>query len=178
MYCGKPPCVDLKHCGHNVPLHAAAGKHISSEHVDTITKSLRTMAAKLGDTKLQNLLGSDVRSSELYYHNPCHTNYKRKYDNIIAAEECAGAQDGSVLVEFIAITAVKDYDDDRNEDSFPLKDLEAIYLEKLAELGKEVQSHMTRFATKLETADVGCAFIQTEKSSNCGDNGAAQDHNS
>ena len=83
MYCGKPPRVDPKHYGNNVPLHAAAGKLIASEYVDTFTESLRTMAAKLGDTKLQNLLGSDIISSELYYHNPCHANFKRKYDNII-----------------------------------------------------------------------------------------------
>ena len=57
MYCGKSALVDPKHCENSVPLHAAGGKHISSEYVDTFTESLRTMAAKLGDTKLQNLLG-------------------------------------------------------------------------------------------------------------------------
>ena len=126
MYCGKGARVNPKHCENNVPLHAAGGKHISSEYVDTFTESLRTMAAKLGDTKLQNLLGWDVRSSELYYHNPCHVDFKRKYDNIVTEEKRACMQDISVLVEFVAISAVKQYVDDRSEDSFPLKDLEKL----------------------------------------------------
>ena len=45
------------------------------------TETIRAMAALLGDTKLLNKLSNDMRSSELYYHNNCHQEYKRKYNN-------------------------------------------------------------------------------------------------
>ena len=52
--------------------------------------------------------------------------------------------------------------EDRDEKSFPLKDLEQIYIKKLADFGYEVQPHITRFASKLESADVGLTVIQSD----------------
>jgi hypothetical protein len=102
----------------------------------------------------------DVRSSKRFYYNRCHVEYKRKYDNIIAADESLGTVQDTDLVEFVAFTAVKEYVDERSEDSFPLINLEQIYLQKLTELGKDVQSHTTRFVRKLKSADIGLTVIQ------------------
>jgi hypothetical protein len=109
-------------------------------------------------------LGLDVRSLELYYHNPCHNNFTKKYDDVVAAEECGSMEQSSALMEYVAIAAIKDHVDSSCEERFQLKDLENIYLEKLAEHGKEVQSHMTRFVSKLKEADVELTMIQMGKS--------------
>ena len=84
MYCGQPAKVDTKHPGNDNPLHVAAGKHIASDYVERFTDNERTIATKLGDTKILTILGSDVRSSELYYHSICYAKFKRKYDNFAA----------------------------------------------------------------------------------------------
>ena len=47
-----------------------------------------------------------------------------------------------------------------------MKDLELIYLKKLSELGYKVQSHITRFASKLEDANVGLTVIQSHDCAN------------
>ena len=87
---------------------------------------LRKMASKLGDTKLLTLHFDDARCSELYYHNLCHANFKRSYEDLEKAANTANSGDRCVLEEFVAISAVKDYVDSSNADSFPLTDLEAI----------------------------------------------------
>ena len=63
----------------------------------------------------------------------------------------------------MAMTAVKEYVDDKSEDSFQVTDLENIYRAKLSELGREVQSHTTRFVLQLGSADIGLTVVQTEK---------------
>ena len=149
----------------NVPLHAATRKKIKAGYIDEFTNNLRTMASKLGDMKLLTLLVDDARCSELYNHNLCRSRSKRSYENLATAANTANSGDRWVLEEFVAISAVKDYVESSNADSFPLTDLEAIYIRKLADLGHETQSHSTRFASKLEAANVDLSVIQTEKCS-------------
>ena len=60
MHCGAPEFVDPKNKKNNVPLHAAARKKIKAGYVDELTNNLRTMAGKLGDTKLLTLLLDDA----------------------------------------------------------------------------------------------------------------------
>ena len=116
------------------------------------------MATELGETKILNLLGQDVRSSELYYRNNCHTNFKRRYEQRLQEEEFHDKN--SALEDFVALTAVKDFVDDSPQDTFILNELENIYLEKLAERGKVTESHITRFATLLKEANMGLTVIQ------------------
>ena len=62
-------------------LHATAGQKTDAKYVNEFTETIRAMAAQLGDTKLLNKLSNNVRSRELYYHNNCHAEYKRKYNS-------------------------------------------------------------------------------------------------
>ena len=73
MFCDEPGKNDPKHPDRSNPLHAAAGHKISSSYVNEFTGNDRKMATQLGDTKLLNILGNDVRSSELFYHHKCFT---------------------------------------------------------------------------------------------------------
>ena len=58
----------------------------------------------------------------------------------------------SILLEFVAI---EQFIDDNSESSFPLKQLENIYIEKMHTLNQYVSSHTTtRFAQKIEVADI------------------------
>ena len=167
MHCGSPAFVDPKHKENNVPLHAAARKKIKRGYVDEFTDNLRKMATKLGDTNILTQLCSDARCSELYYHNVCHSGFKHRYEEAVqnTSEDTANSADQWFLDEFVALSAVKDYADCSNADSFPLIDLEKIYIQKLAELGHETQSHTTRFASKLNASDIGLSVIQAEKCS-------------
>ena len=79
MYCGEPDKYDPKHPDKTKQLRAAAGRGRNSSYVDDFTDRVRNMATELGDIKLLKELGNDVRSSELYYHNCCHVNYRNKY---------------------------------------------------------------------------------------------------
>ena len=81
------------------------------------------------------------------------------------AQEDTGNQNEEYLKEFVSISKVKEYVNDSNQNKFLLLDLEKIYIEHMAEQGKDVQSHITRFATKLECADIGLKIIQGGKSS-------------
>ena len=67
----------------------------------------------------------------------------------------------SVLDEFGALTAVKNFVDDSENDSFDLGELEDIYIEKLAERGRVIKSHRTRFAAQVETADLSLTVVQS-----------------
>ena len=151
---------------YNVPLHAAGSKKISSDYVDEFSETLRKMATKLGNMKLLALLDRDVRSSELYYHNHCHTDFNNKYRYLIF-KESLGNDDPNIsnLIDFVAIGAVKQFVDESNESSFSLKQLENIYLEKMHDLNQKDTSHTTRFAQKLEAADIGLKIIQKSKTS-------------
>ena len=106
MYCELPAKDDIRHPENNNPLHAAASKHIASEYVGSFTDNVREMATKLGDTKVLNVLGTDVRSSELFYHNVCHAKFKQKYDKLVASE--SPSQSFSQLEDSIAMSSVKD----------------------------------------------------------------------
>ena len=81
MYCKKPDTNSAKHPNKANQLHAAAAHKTGAKYVNEFTEIIRAMSTQLGDTKLLNKLSNDVRSSELYYHNSCHAEYKRKYNN-------------------------------------------------------------------------------------------------
>ena len=64
MYCGGESYHDTKHPDKDQPLHAAASRSVSGKYVDEFTNNMRMMAAKLGDTKILNIVSQDVRSAE------------------------------------------------------------------------------------------------------------------
>ena len=88
--------------------------------MNEFTETTRPMAAQFDDTKLLNILSNKVRSSELYYHNNCHAEYKRKYNNktFNKVENSDITYDG-----FSVLTSIKNYIDDSEDDSFDLKSL-------------------------------------------------------
>ena len=96
-----------------------------------LTKHLKK-ATKLGNMKLLALLYRNLRCSELYNHNPCHIEFTNQYrdlqwkGNVVNDEN-----DISILLEFVAIGAIKQVIGDNSESSFPLKQLENIYIEKM-----------------------------------------------
>ena len=127
-------------------LHAAAANKTDAKYVKEFTETIRAMAAQLGDTKLLNKLSNDVRSSELYYHNNCHAEYKRKYNN----KAFNKVENSDITYDkFSVLTSIKNYIDDSEDDSFDLKSLEKLYIDRLAEIGKSIDSHITRFAAKI-----------------------------
>ena len=68
-----------------------------------------------------------------------------------------------VLAEFVALSAVKQYIDSCEEQTFLSLVLENIYLENMMELGYLYKRHSTRFASKLEDADVGVKVVQKDQ---------------
>ena len=134
-------------------LHTAAAKYVN-EFTDTI----RAIAAQLGHTKLLNKLRNDVRSSELYYHNNCHVEYKGKYNN----KTFHKVENSDITYdEFSGLTSIKNYIDDSEDDSFYLNSLEVFYIDGLAEIGKSIDSHINGFAAKIVNADVGLTVVQS-----------------
>ena len=58
------------------------------------------------------------------------------------------------------INQIKNYIDDSEDDSFDLRFLEKLYIDGLAEIGKSIDSHITRFAAKIVNADIGLTVVQ------------------
>ena len=71
-------------------------------------------------------LGSEVHCSELYYHNPCHTDFKNRY--FAALNKDNSSLDRLALQDFEALYAVQDYTDCSRSKSFPQRDLKEIEL--------------------------------------------------
>ena len=137
MYCEKPDTNIAKQQNKANQLHAAAAHKADTKYVSEFTETIRAMAAQLRHTKLLNKLSNDVRSSELYYHNNCHAEYKRKYNNNTFNK----VENSDITYdEFSVLTSIKNYIDDREDDSFDLKSLE-----KLTKIEKSIDSHITRF---------------------------------
>ena len=149
MYCGKPGKEDSKHPSRSSPLHAAAGTKISANYVDEFTKNVRMMATNLGEIRLLNLLGQDVRSSELYYHNNCHSMFKRRYEK------------ATTNGDDYENSALKDFVENSDNETFDIHELESIFLETLVKRGKVVKSHITRFACWLKNANIGLTVVQS-----------------
>ena len=80
MYCKNLDTNSAKHPSKANQLHAAAVPKTDAKHENEFTET-HSNAAQLGDTKLLKKLSNNVRSSELYYHNNCHADSKRKYNN-------------------------------------------------------------------------------------------------
>ena len=116
------------------------------------------MAAQLSDTKLLNKLSNDARSTELYYYNNCHAEYKRKYNN----KTFNKVENSDITYdEFSVLTSIKNYIDDSEDDSCDLKSLEKLCIKGLAEIGKSIDFHITRFAAKIVNADFGLTVVQS-----------------
>ena len=77
-------------------------------------------------------LGSEVHCSELYYHNPRHTDFKNRY--FAALNKDNPSPDHFALDDFEAMYAVKDTTNGSLSKSFLLRDLEEIYIKRLSEL--------------------------------------------
>ena len=146
MYCEKPDTDSAKHPNKANQLHAAAANKTDLKYVKEFTETISATAAQLGDTKLLNKLSNDVRSSELYYHNNGHAEYKRKYNN----KTFNKVENSNITYnEFSVLISIKNYIDDSEDDSFDLKYLEKLYIDRLAEIGKSIDSYITRFAAKI-----------------------------
>ena len=126
--------------------------------MNEFTETIIAMAAQLGDTKLLKKLSNNVRSSELYYHNNCHADSKRKYNN----KAFNKVENSDITYDkFSVLTSIKNYIDDSEDDSFDVKSLEKLYINGLAEIGKSIHSHITRFAAKIVNADIGLNVVQS-----------------
>ena len=79
MYSEKPDTDSTRHPNKENQIHAATRHKTDAKYVNKFTETVRAIAAQLDETKLLNKLSNDVRSSEIYYHNNCHVEYKRKY---------------------------------------------------------------------------------------------------
>ena len=119
MYCEKPDTDSAKHPNKANQLHVLP-RTTDTKYVNEFTETTRPMAAQFDDTKLLNILSNKVRSSELYYHNNGHAEYKRKYNNktFNKVENSDITYDG-----FSVLTSIKNYIDDIEDDSFDLKSL-------------------------------------------------------
>ena len=85
-------------------------------------------------------------------------NYLKRYQNKL--NEPPEDMRNPALDDFIAFTAVQDFVDDSNNDVFDLCELEKIYIEKLAERGRIIESHITRFASLAGKAGIGLSIVQ------------------
>ena len=158
MYCEKPDTNSVKHPNKANQLHAAAAQKADAKYVNKLMEMIRAMAAQFGETKLLNKLSKDVRPSELYYHNNCHVEYKRKYN---AKTFNKVENSDKTYNEFSVLTSIKNYINDSEDDSFDLKSLGKLYINGLAEIGKSIDSHITQFAAKIDNADIGLTAVQS-----------------
>ena len=74
IFCDDPDQYDPKshRFTQDKKLHAAAGKLPSATYVESYTTKIRNMAVALSDPKVLSRLNTDVRASEIYYHNSCY----------------------------------------------------------------------------------------------------------
>ena len=99
-----------------------------------------------------------VRSSELYYSNNCHAEYKQKYNNKTFNK--VGNSD-ITYDKFSVLTSIKCYIDDSEDDSFDLKSLDKLYIDGFAEIGKSIDSHIIRYAAKIVNIKIGLTVVQS-----------------
>ena len=158
MYCKKTDTNSPKHPNKANQLNAASAHKTDAKYVNQFTETIIAMAAQLGDTKLLKKLSNNVRSSELYYHNNCHAEYKRKYNN----KAFNKVENSDIRYDkFSDLTSIKNYIDDSEDDSFDVKSLEKLYINGLAEIRKSIHSPITRFAAKFVNADIGLNVVQS-----------------
>ena len=158
MYCEKPDTNSVKHPNKENQLHAAAVQKADAKYVNKLMEIIRAMAAQFGETKLLNKLSKDVRPNELYYHNNCHVEYKRKY-NTKTFNKVENSD--KTYNEFSVLTSIKNYINDSKDDSFDLKSLGKLYINGLAEIEKSIDSHATQFAAKIDNTDIGLTAAQS-----------------
>ena len=148
----------MKHPNKENQLHAAAVQKADAKYVNKLMEIIRAMAAQFGETKLLNKLSKDVRPNELYYHNNCHVEYKRKY-NTKTFNKVENSD--KTYNEFWVLTSIKNYINDSKDDSFDLKSLGKLYINGLAEIEKSIDSHATQFAAKIDNTDIGLTAAQS-----------------
>ena len=148
----------MKHPNKENQLHAAAVQKADAKYVNKLMEIIRAMAAQFGETKLLNKLSKDVRPNELYYHNNCHVEYKRKY-NTKTFNKVENSD--KTYNEFSVLTSIKNYINDSKDDSFDLKSLGKLYINGLAEIEKSIDSHATQFAAKIDNTDIGLTAAQS-----------------
>ena len=84
--------------------------------------------------------------------------YQRKYNN----KTFNKVENSDITYdEFSVLAPIKNYIDDSEDDSFDLKSLEKLYIDGSTEIGKSIDSHITRFAAKLVNADIGLTVVQS-----------------
>ena len=61
--------------------------------------------------------------------------------------------------EFVAMSAVEEFVEESEASTFPLRELEEVFLRTMHEQGHDIESHITRFAERLESADIGLRVL-------------------
>ena len=156
MYCDEPGYTDFKHPERSNPIHAAARKKNRRGYVEKFTSEMKKMALALEDSRMINILDQDVRSSELFYHGNCHASYLKRYQIHITEKN----KDNCDIDKYIAISVLTDYIESKDTDIFDIHDLHKIYLNHMAERGKLVEPHITRFANLLKSSNIGVTVLQ------------------
>ena len=128
-------------------LHAAGTFHATTDHVGTshnneLTTRWKTMAIKVGNERLLNLLSSgDTSCNELYYHGQCNVQMWNECSRIDANQKSSDAAWKKAQV-------IEKMTDDPDT-SILVKELNQLYVENLKDLGIDEQCQTTRFAERL-----------------------------
>ena len=70
--------------------------------------------------------------NNIYYLNPCHNKFTNPYRDLQSNENVViDENDIFIILEFVANGAIKEFIDDNSESSFPLQQLENMYIEKM-----------------------------------------------
>ena len=95
---------------------------------------------------------------------PCTNQIQNMWTNL---QKLSDQWQLSLVTQNSALTLIKNYINDRKEDSFDLKSLEKLYINVLAEIGKSIDSHITWFTAKIIDADIGLTVVQSTSGSKC-----------
>ena len=89
--------------------------------------------------------------------------YKKDYNSAIKKKRTDEFVRNRAFHEFIIFNTIKDHVEDAKDDSFDLLELEKIYIKEFAERGVFISSHITRFVSKIETANIGLTIVQNRQ---------------
>ena len=134
-------------------LHARGSFHATKQNVNTqqnrdATESWRSMALKVGNEALLNLLSTgDTSSNELYYHAKCKNDLWNQYTKIYKENSCHNietkwrwAQAFESIVSFMLEQETVELGT-----TFVVKDLNELYIENLKSFGIEEKTQTTQF---------------------------------
>ena len=136
-------------------LHAAGTLHatkvdVDTSHNDALTTKWKSMAIKVGNEGLLNLLSSgDTSCNELFYHGQCNVEMWNECSRIDANQKSTDMAWRKAQAFHSVITNVIEKMMDDPDTSIPVKELNQMYVENLKEIGMDEQCQTTRFADRL-----------------------------